>query len=305
MGVSRIARKWTVCAALLTIAAGAAAQPGAIVVWGAEDPGIINVPAGTYWAADAGSDWCAGIRADRSLIAWGSASAIPPVFNVPSGTFLQVACGESFGVAIRTDGTLAAWGINLIGETNPPTGTFTKVDGGKHHGIGIRTNGTIAQWGNDLGSTPPLGQFLDVAAGETFSVGLHADGTLAAWGFDNGPNGQLYPPAGQFVGVAAGLDFGAALRADGSAVVWGNSFGNMALFTGEVRRISASMFTLYGLRADGTLTSNSQGSGGQPATGTFGTFGVGQFTGLAIVPAPATSLVIIAGGLITRRRRNI
>ncbi len=274
------------------------AQSGPLVVWGTDDPLLLNIPAGNFLTADAGAEFCVGIREDRTLAAWGHNYG--GVLNVPSGTFTQVSGGEFYAVGIQTDRTLAGWGSTAWGLTNVPTGTFTKVDAEAHRCVGLRTDGTIESWGAVFPNQTPTGQFLDVAAGADFGLALRTDGTLVVWEGDP-LSGILNVPSGQFVAVAAGQKTGVALRADGTVQIWGSISGNPALITGFVSEIKASSYDVFGRRSDGTLTSWSlQPLPPGPFSDLNTTFGIS----VGVIPAPSNvSLLFLGVAAVNRRSR--
>jgi len=163
---------------------------GSISVWSASNAyGILNVPTGTFTSVSAGQDHAAALRADGTLVSWGSTKA-PWNNDNPSqlptgGPFKAVACG-SFNIhALRNDGSIASAGYTWDGATGCPGGTgFTKVVGGWGHGLALHTSGTVATWGRngDGERNVPSGTYTDVDAGGTTSVGLRTDGTVLVWG---------------------------------------------------------------------------------------------------------------------------
>jgi len=281
----------------------ACAQPGPVVGWGDNFSGQSSPPSGSFLQVAGGLDHSVGIRADGTIATWGV------ITDVPSGLFKFVDANDGhqpFCVGIRTDGTLASWGVPVMGAINLPLGSFMSLALGDNHGIGIRDDGTLVGWGrNDDGqASPPSGTFIAVAASGLFSFGVRTDGTLAAWG--NPAFGVLNVPSGTFTAVGAGQQAGLALRTDGSLATWGAGFLTMGVPSGSFTDIGIGAATGYALRTDGTLAGwgfNQSGQANVPP-GTYRDVAGGWAHGLAIVPAPASALLVAAGMLISRRKRS-
>ncbi len=263
-------REFASLAAGLFAAAGAClAQPaGPIVGFGENTWGQLNIPPGNFVAVTGTAGTVVGIRADRTLQAWGAAT--PPELNVPSGTFKAIDGGANHYLGIRTDGTLVGWGYNFFGEASVPPGTFIKVSAGNKHGVGVRTDGSIAYWGLSYGGTIPTGNdFVDVAAGLEFSAALHANGTIEVWG--SGSPGV--PAGGPFVQIGAGHVFLAGLGVDGIVRMIGNgpALGNLA--STPVVTMATMEFAILALKPNGELTGDSSTVTIVPA-GTFVAIGL-------------------------------
>ncbi|GAA4888355.1 hypothetical protein GCM10023237_02030 [Streptomyces coeruleoprunus] len=140
-----------------------------------------------------------------------------------------VAAGGSFSLALRADGTVVSWGSNLNGElgdnttsefrsvpspvcdtgatdcaADPLTGV-SRLAAGEAHSLALMSSGLIASWGNNglgqLGdgasgtqrNRPGLvvgpENAIDIAAGASHSLAVLSDGTARAWGSNS--NGQL------------------------------------------------------------------------------------------------------------------
>ena len=152
-------------------------------------------------------------------------------------------------------GQLGDGGGNVIRSSPVSVGSATNwmtIAAGFTHSLGIRTDGSLWAWGSDGGGaigdgpgTNPqnnrpipiaLGiEWIDVAASLALSLGIRKDGTLWAWGLDlygqlgdGGSNTNQHWPvkigtATNWVKVSAGVYHVLALRADGTLWSWGNN----------------------------------------------------------------------------------
>ena len=100
----------------------------------------------------------------------------------------QVAAANGFSAALRADGTVVCWGSNAQDQCDVPPrlSGIVQIACGTGHCIALRSNGTVACWGSNANgeSTPPagLGGVVQVAAGPGYSIAVKSDGTIAAWG---------------------------------------------------------------------------------------------------------------------------
>lgn len=235
---------------------------GTIVAWGPNDGSIVqNVPAGNnYIAIAAGDNFAIALRADGSIVDWGSYSTV--VNNTPSGTgFTAISAGKEHAVALRSNGTVVAWGKGNKGQLNVPSGNdFVQIAAGQYHSLARRANGTVVAWGQNSQNqcnVPSGALFSDIDAGSAFSVGISASaatmGQLIAWG--SGWNGELNIPSGNdFVKVSAKNLHGSALRSNGQLLAWGNNAANTAVPAGVYRDMSSGWNANVGIKTNGELT---------------------------------------------------
>ena len=87
----------------------------------------------------------------------------------PAGSFTAVSAGGWHSCALRADGSVVCWGSNESGEPTPPSGSFTAVSAGVWHSCGLGTSGSVVCWGGTEAGratpTPPSGSFTAVSAG--------------------------------------------------------------------------------------------------------------------------------------------
>ena len=101
---------------------------------------------------------------------------------------VAIAAGSSHNLALRADGTVVAWGTDSGGSPTPPSSlsNVVAISSETWHNLALRQNGTVVAWGaNTFGqSSVPTGltNVLAIAAGLEHSLALKTDGTLVAWG---------------------------------------------------------------------------------------------------------------------------
>jgi alpha-tubulin suppressor-like RCC1 family protein len=234
----------------------------------------------------------------------------------------HIAAGWGHSLAIKADGTVVAWGSNSDGQTNVPANLsgVIQVAAGFYHSVALKADGTLVGWGkNDTNQraniqgtfapytgyssspnppyfvldppAPAITNGIAVAGGGRLSVVLKADGTVAAIGKkDSGSdmpttqNHALTVPAGLtgVTAVAAGWDHALALKSDGTVVAWdGNQYGESTVPDGlsGVVAIAAGQDHSIALKSDGTVVA-------------WGRNNLGQCT----VPSSVTNVVAIASG---------
>ena len=247
---------------------------GAIVAWGYNGYGQLNVPApnADFIAVAAGEMHSLGLKADGSVVAWGSDSPHDDhgQCNVPAPNtdFIAIAAGWYHSVGLKADGTIVTWGSNFHGETNlpaPNTG-FVDIAAGEFHNLGLKSDGSIVAWGNNSnGQTDvpaPNSGFVAVAGGVFHSLALKADGTIVAWGYNFSGQTDVPAPNADFSAVAAGSGAehnSLGLKADGSIVAWGCAdplnFGqcDVPAPNAEFVAVAAGYEHSLGLKADGSV----------------------------------------------------
>ena len=76
-----------------------------------------------------------------AVVAWGSNAS--GQLNVPAGLddAVAVAAGEEHGLALKSDGTVVGWGSNTFGEATPPTGLSNvgAISAGGVHSLALRS----------------------------------------------------------------------------------------------------------------------------------------------------------------------
>ena len=235
-----------------------------------------------------------GVKADGTVVGWGSdlnGVAVVPADLPPA---MAVAAGAFHSVVLLRDGTVRCWGFAGDGRTAAPEGlrNVIAVAAGRDHSLALKSDGTVVAWGcNTAGqcSVPSdLTNVSAVAAGGSHSLALRKDGSVVAWG-DN-EYGQAAVPAGLtgVTAVAAGLDHSLALKSDGTVTGWGNnSSGQLNLSGHGYTAISAGYQHSVGLRGGPVLDA-------QPSGGLF--FGGSEVTLSAGTPADGASFQWLLNG---------
>ncbi|MDO8628943.1 MAG: hypothetical protein Q7R41_00475, partial [Phycisphaerales bacterium] len=198
---------------------------GSIVAWGSNRFGQRNVPAPNmgFVAVAAGLEHSLGLKADGSIVVWGNPYEPP----VPNTGFVAVAGGGFFSLGLKSDGSIVAWGSNLLGQSDVPAPNMNFVEvaaSSGYDGLGLKADGTVAVWGFVNRVPEPNEEFAHVAAGEYHFLGLKADGSIVAWGNNSYGQTNVPTPNTGFVAVSAGNEHSLGLKPDGSIVAWGRNY---------------------------------------------------------------------------------
>jgi hypothetical protein len=225
-----------------------------------------------------------GLRANGTVLGWGSDHV--GQCDVPAGlsNALAIAAGGYHSLAIQADGTVVAWGANDYGQTDVPAGLadVIGISAGTWHSLALRRNGTVKAWGDNswAESSVPVGlsNVVAIAAGGNHSLALRINGTVVAWGENTDAEGnvvgQSVVPLGLtgVVAIAAGEYHSLAVRSDGTVAAWGdNSQGQISVPPGlsNVVAVAGGGAHSLALKADGTLAAwgdNWQGQCNLPFT---------------------------------------
>ena len=134
-------------ALLATTAARAQQGHGSIVGWGSQ---VFGVDLNRGFVKVAAGDWHSlGLKADGSIVAWGSNNYAQCSVPEPNAGFVAVAAGGYHSLGLKADGSIAAWGYNLYGQCSvpAPNAGFVALAGGGHHSLGLKADGSIVAWG--------------------------------------------------------------------------------------------------------------------------------------------------------------
>lgn len=162
-----------------------------------------------------------GRRADLSV--WSRyASQQPAALNAA----ISVTAGADFCAAVRTDGTVFAWGPNIQMSTVPASiGLATRVDAGDGYALAHRTNGTLGSWGAaSLAPPSTLGVVTGFSAGLNHALARRTNGLLTGWPTSL-TEAQIPADLGPVTAFSAGASTSVAIRADGSVRAWGCTTG--------------------------------------------------------------------------------
>lgn len=272
---------------------GAAAHAtGTVVVWGSNNAGQTNIPAGlsNVVAVGGGHSYSVALRSDGTVVLWGTTSVTgitPPDLN----NIVAIAAGHSHCLALRANGTVVAWGQNSVGQTNVPAGLsgVTAIAAGNGHNVALKNDGTLVAWGSNLyGQTnlPGLSNIVAIGAGVNHSLAVRADGTVAAWGYN--AQGQSSVPAGltDVIAVAGGISHSVALKGDGTIVTWGGGglgVTNVPAHATNIVAIAANNRENLALRADARIVHWGNDFVIPPPLTNVVAIGVGHFHRLAVI----------------------
>ena len=226
----------------------------------------------------------AALRADGSVVTWGSSSYGGDSSSVAGqldGTIdvtQLYSSGYAFA-ALRADGSVVTWGdsrasnvYQTVAKRLDGTIDITQIYSTLQAFAALRADGSVVTWGSGeqvLVDEPQLDGTIDVTQicsnSQAFAA-LRADGSVVTWGasFSGGDSGSV---ASQLDGtidvtqICSTNQAFAALRADGSVVTWGPSFlggdsGSVASQldgTIDVTQLYSNGYAFAALRADGSV----------------------------------------------------
>ena len=170
---------------LVALVAGATHQvalksDGSVRSWGYGISGQTNVPAGlsnaNASAVSAGGSTSYALLADRSVIAWGAASNVPPEMT----NVLALAGWDSAMLGLRADGSLIA-----TGDLSPVPSEVTnavRITVGPSIAAALSIDGRVWWWGRNgavlSSSWPAMSNAVKIAAGGSTLAALATDGTV-------------------------------------------------------------------------------------------------------------------------------
>jgi hypothetical protein len=267
---------------LLSCVLPSIALAGTIVAWGYN--GNAPEPNTGFIAIAAGFGHSLGLKADGSIVAWGSNYYGQCTLPSPNTDFVAIACGSFHSLGLKQDGSIVAWGYNGYGQCtvpSPNTG-FKAIATGDAFSLGLKQDGSIVAWGMNNSVPSPNTGFTAIAGGEHHSLGLKTDGSIVAWGHNYyGPLSVPEPNTG-FTAIACGEYHSLGLKTDGSIVAWGSNYYGQCNVpepnTGFVA-IAAGFYHSLGLKLDGSIVAWGLNDSGQ-----------------GNVPEPNTGFIAIAGG---------
>src|SRR5215212_7139590 len=107
-------------------------------------------------AIAAAPDRAMALRANGTLVTWGSQISPGQPLNIPPGlmNIVRIACGDSFSVAVRADGTARAWGSYFNGEYSFGDQRIVDVAAGSLFFILLLDDGTVRTFGDAVYTVP-------------------------------------------------------------------------------------------------------------------------------------------------------
>ena len=130
---------------------------GFVVCWGglkSPDDEKFTALGGGSWDYDTSSDFHCGVLETGAALCWGG------LYDWPEDErFAAISSGSDHACGLRADQTVVCWGSNEFGQSTPPENVrFTAISSGGLHTCGLKADGIIVCWGdNSRGQThPPL-----------------------------------------------------------------------------------------------------------------------------------------------------
>jgi len=105
----------------------------------------------------------AGTAFGNVIVGWGSQRFGSS--DLMQKDFIAITAGYDHSLALRADGSIVGWGSNWNGVATPPSGSdFVAIAAGAWHSLALRANGSIVGWGSNTDwrndyygqATPPL-----------------------------------------------------------------------------------------------------------------------------------------------------
>lgn len=243
----------------------------------------------------------AALRANGSLVAWGSSSgggtAPASVTSANAGVVNVSSTGTAFA-ALKADGSVIAWGVASFGGSAPVSVTAAnsgvkEIFSNSNAFAALKSDGSVVAWGDASagGSAPVEVTAANSGVRKIFSnsssfAAVKADGSVVAWG--NSSYGGSAPGSVTAANSGVVKVFGtgtalAALKVDGSVVAWGNSsYGGSApvgvtAANSQVVKIFNTNTSFAALKIDGSVVG--WGSDTAPAGVTAANSGVINIVG--------------------------
>lgn len=205
-----------------------------------------------------------GLRADGTVVAWGSDwGRHYGQCNVETWRDITaITCGAESTFGLRADGTVVAAGKNDSGECSVESWKdMIAVASDVCHTVGLRRDGTVAAAGYNKEGQCNVVEWEDISAiavSGTHTVGLKKDGTLVAAGKND--CGECNVADCENIGaIVITYDTTVALRKDGTVVYKGTSyFPRFAEQWADMIALKCDDLKIIGLSKDGTVTSTDE-----------------------------------------------
>ena len=224
-----------------------------------------------------------------------------PVIGLTGVT--AIAAGGRHNLAVRADGSVVAWGSNSSGQLGDGTTTnrsapvavpaltsgILSVAAGGAHSLALKTDSSVMSWGDNAFGQLGIGSQINhstpvaalgagvalIAAGANHSLAVKTGGSLYTWGANT--NSQLGDGATanrstpfnvvnptNIVAIAGGGRHSAAIDNKGKLFLWGdNYFGQVGNKSGNYNPNTA---TLNVLRGDSEISTVAQAAGSSTGT---------------------------------------
>ena len=211
-----------------------------------------------------GDEHIVGLRADGTVVAWGSDwGRHYGQCNVETWRDITaITCGAESTFGLRADGTVVAAGKNDSGECSVESWKdMIAVASDVCHTVGLRRDGTVAAAGYNKEGQCNVVEWEDISAiavSGTHTVGLKKDGTLVAAGKND--CGECNVADCENIGaIVITYDTTVALRKDGTVVYKGTSyFPRFAEQWADMIALKCDDLKIIGLSKDGTVTSTDE-----------------------------------------------
>jgi alpha-tubulin suppressor-like RCC1 family protein len=136
---------------------------------------------------DGGADFSLGLRADGSVAFWGWVGYGVPM-PTGLGNIVQVAAGSGHRGVVRADGSVICWGSNFDNACVVPEdlGPVKQLSLGQAFSVALEQSGTVRCWGRNYSQqcNVPAGleDVVSVSAGRSFVIAATSAGSVVGWG---------------------------------------------------------------------------------------------------------------------------
>jgi alpha-tubulin suppressor-like RCC1 family protein len=202
---------------------------GTVVVWGSNEYGQCDVPAGLGDVVQVAAGWhsLALTRAGQ-VVSWGKNDESQCDVPVGLGDVIQVDAGDFYSIALTRQGQVVAWGNNKYSQCDVPVGLseVIQVTSGSNYSLALTRQGQVVAWGDNEYSQCDvpvgLGDVIQVDAGDFYSIALTRQGQVVAWGNNKYSQCDIPVDLIDVIKVITCNGISIAIEKSGRIVVWGN-----------------------------------------------------------------------------------
>lgn len=205
--------------------------------WAVQDVPVAASDGFACWlVAATGGVACAGNNGQKQ-------ASVPPNV-IAQARFVSVCAGTSTACGLRADGSVVCWGTRSNDIPNRvPAVAFVSLFCGQYHVCGLREGGFVRCWGsmgsNEQWMADDGVRYVSLSLAASVSCGLRLDGSIACGGYDGGRVVSKCPTTAGFVGFDVGNSGGCAFVSGGALTCWGD--GAYAVPPTRVRVTSVSV----------------------------------------------------------------
>ena len=205
----------------------------------------------------------------RAVTVAAAALAVALLTGCGGAQYTQVSAGENFSCGLRADGSVLCWGSDEYGQLLVPEDErFTAIESGGSHACGLKSDGITACWGYETefaeegpevsraSYSPPFPpeteQFESISTNGPATCGIRTDGSVACWQQGWELRGVYFPFDTEQVNEISAGGYGVCgLRSDDSVLC--HAYGITSLEGERFVSISLALAHICGLRSNGSV----------------------------------------------------